>query len=142
MRQAGELKLTHAQTAVMLGVSRPTLELFWAEHPEFREEFERGKEIRAIKLKAIGDRHATLDPPTWRFLAKNELGLSDDPSKTVLQQEAAKAIASGPDETRAKIMEITGKLIASDKRPPPSPAPLPKQRFVSRQTKGTDGTRR
>jgi hypothetical protein len=95
----------------LLGVNRNYLAAFWGEHPEFREEYDTGREMRAIKLRAIGDRHASYDPATWRFLAKNELGLSDDPSKTKLQEEAAKQLSSGPDETRARIMELTGKLV-------------------------------
>jgi len=43
-----------------LGVNRNYLASFWGEHPEFREEYDTGKEMRAIKLQAIGDHHATL----------------------------------------------------------------------------------
>ena len=113
MVQAGMLNLTQPAAAAMLGVGKSTLLDFWEANPRFREAYEQGKRLREVKLRAIGDRHMVGDPATWRFMAKNELGLSDDPSKAKADEATAGAIhqAMTRQEADKRILELKAKLI-------------------------------
>lgn len=120
--QCGMKNLTHEETAAILGVSRSTLELFWGKHEDHKQAFLDGKQMRKVKLRAMGDTHAALDPATWRFVAKNELGLSDDPSKARLDEQATKTLKGMTrEEANKRILELKPKLIGE-------------QRIVSRET--------
>lgn len=122
MLACGRNNLTHEETAAVLGCSRTHLELFWKANPDHRQAFDDGKQMRKVILRAQGDIHAKLDPATWRFLAKNELGLSDDPSKAKLDEQATKALKGmSREEANKRILELTPKLIGE-------------QRIVSRET--------
>lgn len=115
MVQAGMHNMSHEEAAAILGVSRSTLELFWESSPDHRAAFDAGKQLRKARLRAIVDRHAMLDPPTARFLAKNELGMSDDPSKAKADEASAAAtnLAMSKDEAIARIREIRQRLISA-----------------------------
>lgn len=114
MLQCGMKNLTHEETAAVLGVGRTYLEKFWAENPDHRQAFLDGKQMRKVKLRATLDMHAQLDPATARFLAKNELALSDDPSKAKLDEQATKTLKGmSREEANKRILELTPKLIGS-----------------------------
>jgi hypothetical protein len=126
MTLAGSKNLTADETAVMLGVSASTLSKFWGEFPDYKEAWLYGKGLRRIKLRGMGDMHAMMDAPTWRFLAKNELALSDDPSKAKADEASAKLIkAMTPEEARGRILELQAKLVG--------------ERIVPRETYTTQG---
>lgn len=112
MHQCGMHNMTHYQAAAVLGVSRDRLEDFWKLHPEYREAFEAGKHMRGAKIRILGDRHMALDPSTWRFVAKNELGMSDDPSKARADEAAAGLMHQQMDrgEIDKRILELHAKL--------------------------------
>lgn len=128
LHQCGLHNMTQDATAAVLGVSTDTLQRLWKAHPEFKEAFQAGKHMREAKLRIIGDRHMLTDPSTWRFIAKNELGMSDDPSKARLDETATKALKSQmtPAERKGRILELQAKLIGE-------------RRIVSRDvSRGTD----
>jgi hypothetical protein len=121
MTLAGTKNLTADETAVMLGVSASTLSKFWSEYPDYKEAWLYGKGLRRIRMRGMGDMHAMTDAPTWRFLAKNELGLSDDPSKAKADEATAKLVkAMTPEEARGRILELQAKMVG--------------ERIVSRET--------
>ncbi len=113
MLAIGMLNVSQPEAAAMLGVSTSTLQEFWRGNPEFREEYDRGKELRKVKFRKMGDMHAVNDAPTWRFFAKNELGMSDDPSKARLDETTAMATkyAVNAAEARRRIAELQSKVI-------------------------------
>lgn len=113
LHQCGLHNMTQHAAAAVLGVSADTLQRLWKDHPEFKEAFLQGKHMREAKLRIVGDRHMLTDPSTWRFLAKNELGMSDDPSKARLDETATKALKSQmtPAERKGRILELQAKLI-------------------------------
>src|SRR5262245_5315779 len=90
MQVIGGYKVSQEEAAALLGVSRDTLRLFWEKHPEYREHYEAGRTLRRVKVRRLLDMHAITDAGTARFLAKNELGLSDDPSKAKADEAAAR----------------------------------------------------
>lgn len=128
----GMLNASHEECAAAFGVSRSTLEAFWADHPEMKEAFQHGKLLRRIKLRRTLDMHANLDAPTARFLAKNELGLSDDPSKAKADEAQAKALKRmGRQEANSRILELTAKLVGETVN---GRETIPERRIVSRET--------
>ena len=122
----GVKNLTHEECAAILGVHRSTFEDFLAENEEHKEAYLAGKQARKIRLREILDLHARNDPATaWR-LAKNELGLVDDPTKARLE-EAQTSILRKMDRTEAlgRIAELSKKLGVTIEH---EPAPEPKTR--------------
>jgi AraC-like DNA-binding protein len=104
--------LNKGELATMLGVSRDHLADIFRDHPHLQEAYEDGRQTRRAKLRMLGDRHAITDPSTWRFLAKNELELSDDPSKAKADEAAAGLIHQQIDrgEIDKRIMELQAKV--------------------------------
>ena len=112
MANLGMLNVSHIEAAAVLGCSRTTLELFWEANPEYREAYDNGKLLRKARLRKIVDMHSISDAGTARFLAKNELGMSDDPSKA-RADEAAAAEAHGRmnrEQANKAILELQRKL--------------------------------
>jgi hypothetical protein len=107
----GVKNLTHEEAAAMLGVHKSTFDAFLAENEEHRDAFHRGKQARKIRLREILDMHARNDPATaWR-LAKNELGLVDDPTKAKLDEAQTRILRKmDRDEALGRIKELQGKL--------------------------------
>lgn len=115
MLQLGMLDVTHEEAAAVLGVSRSSLEAFWKEHPSFREHFEAGKQLDKVRLRKTLRMHAQLDPGTARYLSKQMLGMSDDPSKAKLDEQATKNLKGmSREEANKRILELTPKLIGSN----------------------------
>ncbi len=114
--RCGMYNMNRSETARMLGVDRTYLARFWEQHPEFEEAWLAGKEIRTARMRMLGDRHAVTDPATWRFMAKNELGMSDDPSKARADEAAAGLIHQQIDrgEIDKRIMELQAKVLGRD----------------------------
>lgn len=105
--------VSQEEAATALGCSKDTLRLFWLKHPEYQEAWEAGKEVRKIRLRRQLDMHAMSDPGTARFLAKNELGLSDDPSKARADEAQAETLKGrmARDELDKRLAELHGKMI-------------------------------
>ena len=109
---AGSLRLTQATAAVLLGCSADTLQRFWKDCPEYREAYEAGKELDNVRTARLLRMHAVTDPGTARFLAKNYLELSDDPSKAKADEATADALKSmSRQEAEGRILELKAKLV-------------------------------
>lgn len=112
MVQLGMLDTTHIEAAATLGVSRSTLEAFWAANPDFEEAYLAGKQLDKVRTRKLVRMHAVSDPGTARFLAKNLVGMSDDPSKAKLDETTAKALkAVSKQEALGRILELQRKLV-------------------------------
>lgn len=115
MVNLGGLNVSQPEAAAVLGVNVSTLQEFWVHNPEYREAYEAGKSIRKFKIRALIDMHAVEDAPTARFLAKNELGMSDDPSKARADEANAGYLAGkakmSREEAERRINELRMKLI-------------------------------
>lgn len=118
MVQLGMLRVNQHTAAAVLGCSADTLRSFWTAHPEYRDAYDAGQQLDNVRTSRLLRMHAVSDPATARFLAKNYLELSDDPSKARLDEESTKALKSRtPEETRARIQEILGKLKVIEHEP-------------------------
>jgi hypothetical protein len=107
----GRHHMSQKMAAAALGVSPDTLARFWDAHPEFKEHFERGEALGDIWINTTVREHAQTDAPTARFLAKNRLGLSDDPTKARLDEATTAAVKDRTrQELEARIIEIAPKV--------------------------------
>jgi predicted DNA-binding protein (UPF0251 family) len=107
----GVKNLTHEEAAAILGVHRSTFEDFLAANEEHKDAFIRGKQLRKVRLREILDIHSRSDPATaWR-LAKNELGLSDDPTKAKLDEAQTRILKRmDREEALGRIAELQKRL--------------------------------
>ena len=113
MHALGVLDPDQHELASALGCSVDTLQRFWRQHPEYKEAFEDGQAKGRLQLRKLLRGHAMVDPGTARFLAKQYLKMSDDPSKAKADEAAGQLMrrAMSREEANGRILELKGKLI-------------------------------
>lgn len=99
--------------AIALGVSRSTLSAFLKDNPEAKDAWQQGRIIKKAQFAKKGEQFAMVDPPTWRFLAKQHLGYSDNPKVDKPMGELAGAETKklmSREEAIKRIMELQRKV--------------------------------
>ena len=112
MQAIGQMNVSQGEAAALLGVSRTRLLDFWGDNPEYREHYDAGRELRKVRTRRILDMHMVTDPATARFMAKNELEMSDDPSKAKADEAQARSTEQNMTLTEAKqrLLELSAKF--------------------------------
>ena len=99
--------------ALSLGVSRSTLFQFLKENPEAKDAWKQGRVMKKAQFAKKGEQFAMVDPPTWRFLAKQYLGMSDNPKTDKATAQLANAETKklmSREEAIKRIMELQRKV--------------------------------
>lgn len=101
--------------ALSLGVSRATLFKFLKDNPEAKDAWKQGRVMKKAQFAKKGEQFAMVDPPTWRFLAKQYLGMSDNP-----KVDKPTAALAGAETKQLKTREELIKRIAELQRKVPT----------------------
>lgn len=110
LEQLAKRMCTKREVAAIMGINERTLWLFFKNHPDAAEAWERGKELGRSDLREMLWTHAKEHPQTAQFLAKQKEWL--DYSDGRREQEISVNVSSETSEERIRrIKELQQKVI-------------------------------
>jgi hypothetical protein len=99
---------TKVELASIFGVSRPTLDRFFADNPEVQDAWERGRGAGKLSLRRLLWKQAQAEPATARFLATDQRWLKMNPKPDAVPVQ--NLIVMSDDDRVRKILELQQKV--------------------------------